>query len=351
MDCCRWWQTTVDTGEGHSPQLILHHLSCAVWLLARPVAPEKKTTYRPQATADNRQQTADNRQRATSRSRQAGSRLSVQRRPLAAQRWSAVWPLEANQTAGISSLELGRWLRAQQPRWTRHEQEGQACTKHCTLHSPLPGCNHCASAPPSPNRHDQAPCQPNPLAGAGRRFSPCSLLHRIPELLHPDRRYIPSTALSRARPPVPPRLSVRHARAAGYQFFPGADCLADEQHRELYAAARDRFYCMPRHLCVSRPVPEWLRRQPRRLAQGASLEASSLSPLPPQRGPRLVIGVGIESHWLTRLPAYLGSRRGPDSPAVLQAKVRDAMIPQPQPPTCPSRSSPSRSSHAVPKTR
>jgi len=245
----------------------------------------RKKDNGPQATADSRQQTADNRQRATSRSRQAADFLSsggpwLRNAGLLFGPWKRTKLLvSARWSSGIGSVP-------QQPRWTglvhqRHEQEGQACTKHCTLHIPLPGCNHCASAPPSPNRHDQAPCQPNPLAGAGRRFSPCSLLHRIPELLHPDRRYIPSTALSRARPPVPPRLSVRHARAAGYQFFPGADCLADEQHRELYAAARDRFYCMPRHLCVSRPVPEWLRRQPRRLAQGASFWKLLLSHLYP----------------------------------------------------------------------
>jgi len=67
VDCCRWWQTTVDTGEGHSPQLILHHLSCAVWLLARPVAPEKKTTDRRQ------QQTADSRPQTTGSEQQAGA--------------------------------------------------------------------------------------------------------------------------------------------------------------------------------------------------------------------------------------------------------------------------------------
>lgn len=95
-------------------------------------------------------------------------------------------------------------------------------------------------------------------------------LRRNPGLLHSGREtYIPPFS----------RLFACHDGVArsvvGQHFFLGAIRLALAQRRGLYATAGHRLHCMTRHRCLSRPVPEWLRRPPRRLVQGASWHASS----------------------------------------------------------------------------
>lgn len=79
--------------------------------------------------------------------------------------------------------------------------------------------------------------------------------------------------------------------------------LALEQHRKLHASPGNSFNCMTRRLSLCNSLPEWLVRQPRRLAEGASCRPpSGLTPtslLLADRGliPRFAVGNRRCSHF------------------------------------------------------